>query len=40
MINPQNYSLKKGDIIYVICDDYEIAMEALEINSKESSKYV
>jgi hypothetical protein len=39
MINPQNYILKRGDIIYVVCDDYEIAMEAMDITSKDSSKY-
>jgi hypothetical protein len=29
LINPLNYVLKKGDIGYVICDDYEIVKEAI-----------
>jgi hypothetical protein len=40
LINPQNYIIKKGDILYVICDDYGVAMEGIEINSRENEKYV
>jgi hypothetical protein len=39
LINPLNYVLKKGDIGYVICDDYEIVKEAIQITSQNSPLY-
>lgn len=39
LINPENYTIKKGDIGYVICDEYEIVKEALNITSSDSPEF-
>lgn len=40
LINPQEYIIKKGDIGYVICEDYETVKEALSIVSKDDVRYL
>ena len=38
-INPINYSFRKGDIAYVISEDYETVKEALTITSSNNARY-
>jgi hypothetical protein len=38
-INPINYCFRKGDIAYVISEDYETVKEAITITSATNSRY-
>ena len=39
LINPINYAFRKGDIAYVISEDYETVKEALTISNNNSMRY-
>jgi hypothetical protein len=39
LINPQNYTIRKNDIAYAICDNHAVAMNTRLINSVDSDLY-
>ena len=40
LVNPQNCILRKGDILYVICESFEVVKETFLINRKDAPEYI